>query len=58
MAGTHLMLFLVLSAIVAPAQTARELTARYGDPEWSDFLYARELPLWHDTLVTEPHVRW
>jgi hypothetical protein len=33
----HLLLFLVLSAI-APAQTASELTARYGDPDVERFL--------------------
>ena len=38
MPRTHLLLFLVLSAIVAPAQTASELTARYGDPDVERFL--------------------
>ena len=34
----HLLLFLVLSAMVATAQTAGELTARYGDPDVERFL--------------------
>ena len=38
MQRTHLFLFLVLSAIIAPAQTASELTARYGDPDVERFL--------------------
>jgi hypothetical protein len=38
MPPTHLLLFLVLSAIVAPAQTASELSARYGDPDVERFL--------------------
>ncbi len=38
MPRTHLLLFLVLSTIVAPAQTANELTARYGDPDVERFL--------------------
>ena len=38
MPRTHLLLFLVLSAIVAPAQTASELTARYGDPDVERFV--------------------
>jgi len=37
MPPTHLLLFLVLSAIIAPAQTASELTVRYGDPDVERF---------------------
>jgi hypothetical protein len=38
MSRTVLLLFLVLSAIVAPAQSASELKALYGDPDVERFL--------------------
>ena len=37
MSRTHLLLFVFLSGIVAAAQTAGDLTARYGDPDVERF---------------------
>ena len=37
MSGAHLLLFLLSSGMVTAAQTASDLTARYGDPDVERF---------------------
>jgi hypothetical protein len=37
MSRTHLLLFVLLTGLVAGAQTASDLTARYGDPDVERF---------------------